>query len=71
MGEGKAFSPDVLYQVQFCAHLSPAGSPDGWTASTATETVTPIDAEWERVVVEDQPPPGAASRFGRVLVTLF
>ena len=30
---------------------------------------TPIDAEWERVVVDDQPPPEANSRFGRVVVT--
>jgi hypothetical protein len=29
-----------------------------------------IDANWERVVVEDQPPPNAKARFGRVLLSL-
>ena len=60
---------DLLYQVQFCTSLTATGAPDGWATSTATETITPIDADWERVVVEDQPTPGVTRRFGRVRVT--
>ena len=59
---------DLLYQVQFCSRLDATGSPDDWAEATAPETVKPIDAEWERVVVKDQPPAGAAARFVRVLV---
>jgi hypothetical protein len=62
---------DLLYEPQFCTSLTAVeGTPNGWAVPTATETVTAIDADWERVVVEDQPPPGAASRFSRVRVTV-
>ncbi len=63
---------DLLYEPQFCTSLTAAeGAPGGWAAPTAAEAVTVINEDWERVVVEDQPPPGAASRFSRVRVTLF
>lgn len=59
---------DLRYQVQFCTRLNSTNPALGWTTSAA-EAVTPIDTDWERVVVEDQPPPGATTRFSRVLVT--
>ncbi|MCC6356174.1 MAG: hypothetical protein IT577_19995, partial [Verrucomicrobiae bacterium] len=58
---------DLVYEVQFCSDLTD-DAPNGWAAATATESVVPINDEWERVIVADQPPPGARSRFGRVLV---
>ncbi|MGD9420287.1 MAG: hypothetical protein Q7R22_015225 [Verrucomicrobiota bacterium JB025] len=41
-----------------------------WTSAAGLETVTPIDDEWERCVIDD-PAPGAgnAGRFGRVGVS--
>ena len=58
----------LTYTPQFSTALDGGG----WSAATGTETVEPIDSEWERVTVTDTidviiSPPG--SRFGRVKVT--
>ena len=39
-----------------------------WTGPAGDPVVTPIDSEWERVVVEDTAGSGSAKRFGRVKV---
>ncbi len=54
------------YEPQFSASLSNTG---GWTAATGTTSVTPINADWERVITEDTAGSGQAKRFGRVKVT--
>jgi hypothetical protein len=41
---------------------------DTWAAATGTETVTSIDATWERVVLLE-PAISAARRFGRLKVS--
>lgn len=61
-------NPGISYQAQFSSDLSASG-PQGWQAATAVETVTSIDANWERVTVRDHAPAGASQRFGRVQVT--
>ena len=56
----------LTYTVQFAN--APAGA--GFQPAVNAPTVTPIDANWERVIVEDSVTPGAqAIRFGRVRVT--
>jgi len=42
----------LTYTPEACSALT-AGGPDGWQPMTAEETVVPIDADWERVIVED------------------
>lgn len=56
------------YTVQFSSNLTNSGS-GSWAAATGPEEITPINADWERVVVQDIPPPGATRRFGRVVVS--
>ncbi len=47
-----------------------SSSATNWAAPTLPITVTPINAQWERCVVEDTLlTPGTARRFGRVVVT--
>ena len=41
----------------------------GWTAPAGTPSITSIDADWERVVIEDTAGTGQPTRFGRVTVT--
>ena len=54
----------VLYTVEFTNSLDPGS----WQPATAPPVVTSIDANWERVVIEDQVTVGgAAKRFGRVM----
>ena len=55
--------PGLTYVAEFSSDLA------AWTDLTAAATVTSIDATWERVVVDDSPPPDAGIRFGRVRVT--
>ncbi len=56
----------LTYTVQFAN--SPAGA--SFQPAVNTPTVTPIDANWERVIVEDNVTTGdQALRFGRVRVT--
>ena len=56
----------LTYTVQFAN--SPAGA--SFLSAVNAPTVTPIDANWDRVVVEDNVTTGdQAIRFGRVRVT--
>ena len=56
----------LTYTVQFAN--SPAGA--SFLSAVNAPTVTPIDANWERVIVEDNLTTGdQAIRFGRVLVS--
>ena len=56
----------LTYTVQFAD--SPAGA--SFLSAANAPTVTPIDANWERVIVEDSVTTGdQAIRFGRVRVT--
>jgi len=59
----------LSYTVQFGSDLTTDG-PGGWSAATGNPTVTPTsNPNWNRVVVEDIPPPGTTTRFARVVVT--
>jgi hypothetical protein len=42
----------------------------GWGPLSGVPVVTPIDATWERVVVEDVSGTGLPKRFGRVVMAL-
>lgn len=58
-------NPDLSYAVEFGTDLAQV-----WVEQGGAETVTALDATWERVVVEDTVTTGSASRrFGRVRVT--
>jgi hypothetical protein len=59
-----ANNPGITYHAEFNGNLS---SSAGWSAA-GTESVTPIDATWERVKVTDQTP-SAPARFGRIRVS--
>lgn len=59
--------PGIVYQPQFSDNLLQAGA-GSWQAATGSQAITPIDASWERVVIEDTVA-GAGKRFGRVKVT--
>ena len=59
-----ASSPGITYLAEFGNSPAVTG---GWSA-TGIESVTPIDANWERVKVTDQQP-NLPARFGRVRVT--
>jgi hypothetical protein len=56
----------ITHQVEFATSMN---GPGDWTPATS-ETVSPIDSSWERVVVEDTLGAGAQRRFGRVKVVL-
>lgn len=56
--------PGMSYQAQFSDQPDAAGS---WRASTKAESVTPIDDDWERVIIEDDQA-GALRRFARVRI---
>ncbi|WP_322284137.1 hypothetical protein [Prosthecobacter sp.] len=59
-----ATAPQLDYTVEFTGNLT------SWLPATGTENVTSIDANWERVVIEDTGAPGgSARRFGRVVIT--
>ena len=53
----------VTYEAQFGSDLA------GWIAAITPDSVTSIDATWERVRISD-PIAGAVQRFGRVRITL-
>ena len=55
----------MTYQALFSDQPDAAGS---WSASTKPEVVTPIDDNWERVIIEDDQA-GAPRRFARVRIT--
>ena len=53
----------LTYTPEFSSNMT-------WSAATQTVTVTPIDANWERCIVDDtQSTSSSARRFGRVRVT--
>ena len=54
-------SPGTTYLVEFASN--PASV---WTASSAPQTVTAINSQWQRVVVEDSAGIGFPARFARV-----
>ncbi len=60
-----AAGPGVIYVPQFSSDLAP--SPDQWSTLAGSETVTSIDAGWERVVVEDVTG-GFPIRFARIRI---
>ena len=56
--------PSLICRVEFGSTL-----PDGFSAATETETVTPIDADFERVIISDSATTAShSSRFGRVVL---
>lgn len=60
-------TPGITYAPQFSDTLLDSGT-GAWQTAGGTATVTSIDANWERVVIEDTTV-GSAKRFGRVLIT--
>lgn len=57
-------APGTAYAVQFSDNLA-----SNWVDSVAAESVSPVNDEWERVVVEDETDTAdATNRFGRVIV---
>jgi len=54
-------NPGITYTAQLGSDLT------GWT--TVAGVATSIDGTWERVLVTDPPPAGAAKRFGRLKVS--
>ena len=59
-------NPGVTYTPQFSSSLD--DGPSGWATATGTETVESIDAEWERVTVQQGV--GAQTKsFGRVKIS--
>ena len=59
-----ASNPGVTYTPQFSSSLTG----ESWSDSISAERTEVIDAEWERVIVEDTAT-GPPVRFGRVKVT--
>ena len=57
-------NPGITYTAQFSSDL------DTWDDFSGAESVSSIDTTWERVVIDDVPPPGATARYGRVKVVL-
>lgn len=58
--------PNLQYIVEFSNDLSPGS----WNPGTGLETVSPIDANWERVVLPDSESSSThPRRFGRVTVS--
>lgn len=55
----------LSYLPQFCSDPASSG-PDGWQTATTPPPVI-IDADWERVIIDDSVM-GTARRFGRVVV---
>jgi hypothetical protein len=56
----------LTYTPQFCSSMAESG-PAGWATATGIETVESIDADWERVTIEEDAS-GQPTRFGRVRV---
>lgn len=62
----------LTYAVQFTSDLAPSGGGSAVWQTGGTESVTPINARWERVKVTDSVVVGAdpnQGRFARVVVT--
>jgi hypothetical protein len=58
-----AIDSGLTYVAEF------ASEPGQWQPASATPTVTSLDANWERVIVQDTAGLGAPQRFGHVRVT--
>lgn len=56
---------DMTWRAQFGSTLNDTD----WIEVTNTTSIISVDAEWERVVIEDTPPPDSPRRFARVKVT--
>jgi len=55
---------DLTYQSQFGNNLM-----SNWVTSAATESISPVNGDWERVTIEDEVDIAiATNRFGRVIV---
>jgi len=72
-------SPGPLLTLQYVRRKGATGltytpqfgsSPGAFTNAASTPLIESLDAEWERVTIADPAGPGAAKRFGRVLVTM-
>ena len=57
-------NPGLAYRAEFSSDLA------DWVNLIGLAVVTSIDETWERLVVEDVPPPGARDRFARVSVSM-
>jgi len=63
----RKLAPDIEYLVLFCSDISRQGPPYGWTSSSNKVSIESIDAEWERVVIEDEVSVGEEpKRFARL-----
>ena len=60
--------PGISYEVEFGSALH-GGVSDEWLPATAAESVSPVDASWERVTVEDVQGDGHSKRFGRLRIS--
>jgi hypothetical protein len=57
-------APGTTYAVQFTDSLL-----SNWVNSSASESISPLNDEWERVMVDDETDMAdATNRFGRVIV---
>lgn len=59
----------LTYTAEFSSTLNTT-SPGAWSASAATPTIVPINADWERVIIEDANGMGQGQRFVRVRITI-
>ena len=59
----------ITYLPQASDAMAAAG-PGSWESLTGIPVITPINAEWDRVVVEDVAGTGHPNRVGRVKVTM-
>ena len=59
----ESLASGATYEAQFGGDLA------GWILATVADSVSSIDATWERVRISD-PVAGSVQRFGRVRVTL-
>jgi hypothetical protein len=60
-------TPGLAQVVEFCSDPSATGTA-GWTPATGPETLESINAQWQRVTVEDVEGTGQLRRFGRLRV---
>jgi hypothetical protein len=67
----QAAADNLEYATQFASVIPASGQPV-WTEGGATVQVSPLDAEWEQVVVEDSATTyTATTRFARVIARLI
>ncbi len=75
-GPGRVFRFEFVRRigagVGYTPQLSRTLQEGSWVDATASPVVTPIDSEWERVVIEEPVEVGSDSEvFGRVRVSIF